>query len=73
MNILNSNAKLELLYDSETWRLTTTTISKAQTFTNKCLRKIINNHCPNTISNKQLWRRTKQITAEEEIGTKRWR
>ena len=72
MKIFNSNVKSVLLYGSETWRLTTTTISKVQTFINKCLQRIINIHWPNTISS-ELWRRTKQITAEEEIGKRRWR
>ncbi|VDP21613.1 unnamed protein product [Schistosoma margrebowiei] len=38
-----------------------------------CLRKILNIHWPDTISNSLLWERTNQLPAEEEIRKKRWK
>ncbi|VDP18909.1 unnamed protein product [Schistosoma margrebowiei] len=62
-----------LLYGAETWRTTTTTIKKVQVFVNSCLRKILNIHWPDTISNSLLWRRTNQLPSEEEIRKRRWK
>ncbi|VDO58562.1 unnamed protein product [Schistosoma margrebowiei] len=62
-----------LLYGAETWRTTTTTIKKVQVFINSCLRKILNIHWPDTISNSLLWERTNQLPAEEEIRNRRWK
>ncbi|VDO84062.1 unnamed protein product [Schistosoma margrebowiei] len=60
------------MYGAETWRTTTTTIRKVQVFINSCLRKILNIHWPDTISNSLLWERTNQLPAEEEIRKRRW-
>ncbi|VDO64584.1 unnamed protein product [Schistosoma margrebowiei] len=38
-----------------------------------CLRKILNIHWPDTISNRLLWERTNQLPAEEEIRKRRWK
>ncbi|VDP60207.1 unnamed protein product [Schistosoma curassoni] len=38
---------------------------------NSCLRKILNIHWPDTISNSLLWERTNQLPAEEEIRKRR--
>ncbi|VDP43391.1 unnamed protein product [Schistosoma curassoni] len=38
-----------------------------------CLRKILNIHWPDTISNSLLWKRTNQLQAEEEIRKRRWK
>ncbi|VDO66023.1 unnamed protein product [Schistosoma curassoni] len=54
VRIFNTNVKAVLLYGAETWRTTTTTIKKVQVFINGCLRKIINIHWPDTISNSLL-------------------
>ncbi|VDP04130.1 unnamed protein product [Schistosoma margrebowiei] len=59
------------MYD--VWRTTTNTIKKVQVFINSCLRKILNIHCPDTISNSLLWERTNQLPAEEEIRKRRWK
>ncbi|VDP29762.1 unnamed protein product [Schistosoma margrebowiei] len=76
-NIINeqggSDADAVLLYGAETWRTTTTTIKKVQVFINSCLRKILNIHWPDTISNSLLWERTNQLPAEEEIRKRRWK
>ncbi|VDP31282.1 unnamed protein product [Schistosoma margrebowiei] len=73
VRIFNTNVKAVLLYGAETWRTTTTTIKKIQVFINSCLRKILNIHCPDTISNSLLWERTDQLLAEEEIRKRRWK
>ncbi|VDP41232.1 unnamed protein product [Schistosoma margrebowiei] len=67
VRIFNTNVKAVLLYGAETWRTTTTTIKMVQVFINSCLRKILNIHWPDTISNSLLWERTNQLPAEEEI------
>ena len=41
LRIFNSNVKSVLLYGSETWRMTEKTVSKLQTFINRCLRRIL--------------------------------
>jgi hypothetical protein len=70
---LNSNVKSVLLFGAETWRTTKTTIKKVQTFINSCLHGILKIHWPVTISNTDLWERTNQVPAEEEIKRRRWR
>ncbi|CAI2724032.1 unnamed protein product [Schistosoma spindalis] len=73
VRIFNTNVKAVLLCGSETWRTTTTTIKKLQVFINSCLRKILNIHWPDTISNSLLWERTNQLPAEEGIRKRRWK
>ncbi|VDP26951.1 unnamed protein product [Schistosoma margrebowiei] len=73
VRIFNTNIKTVLLYGAETWRTTTTTMKKVQVFINSCLRKILNIHWPDTISNSLLWERTNQLPAEEEIRKRRWK
>ncbi|VDO61138.1 unnamed protein product [Schistosoma margrebowiei] len=58
VEIFNTNIKAVLLYGAETWRTTTTTIKKVQVFINRCLRKVLNIHWPDSISNSLLWERT---------------
>ena len=41
IRIFNTNVKSVLLYGSETWRVTKTSIHKLQTFINRCLRNIL--------------------------------
>ncbi|VDP30907.1 unnamed protein product [Schistosoma margrebowiei] len=67
VRIFNTNVKAVLLYGAETWRTTTTIIKKVQVFINSCLRKILNSHWPDTISNSLLWERTNHLPSEEEI------
>ncbi|VDP55145.1 unnamed protein product [Schistosoma margrebowiei] len=73
MRIFNTNVKVVLQYGSRTWRTTKTIIKKVQPFINGCLRKILNIHWPDTISNSLLWERTNQLPAEEEIRKRRWK
>ena len=72
IRIFNSNVKSVLLYRSETWRETVATSKYIQTFVNKCLRKILNIRQPNTISNKELWRRTQPISQTIRTRKQRW-
>ncbi|VDP52201.1 unnamed protein product [Schistosoma mattheei] len=55
------------MHGAETWRTTTSIIKKVQVSINSCLRKILNIHWPDTISNSLLWERTNQLPNEEEI------
>ncbi|VDP60636.1 unnamed protein product [Schistosoma curassoni] len=71
VNVINTNVKTVLLYGAETWRTTKAIIQKIQVFINSCPSKIIQICWPDTISNNQLWERTNQIEAEEEIRKKR--
>ncbi|VDP62549.1 unnamed protein product [Schistosoma curassoni] len=73
VRIFNTNVKAVLLYGDETWRTTTTIIRMVQVFINSCLRKILNIHWSDTISNSLLWERTNQLPAEEEIRKRRWK
>ena len=72
IRLFNSNIKPVLLYGSETWRTTKTTMTKVQTFINCCLRRILNIHWPDTISNQDLWQKTAQQPVEEVIKRRRW-
>ncbi|VDO47722.1 unnamed protein product [Schistosoma margrebowiei] len=69
----NTNINTVLLYGAETWRTTKAIIQKIQVSINSCLRKILRIRWPDSISNNQLWERTNQIPAEEEIRKKRWK
>ena len=42
IRIFNSNIKSVLLYGAESWKTNKNMIQKLQSFTNKCLRKILN-------------------------------
>jgi hypothetical protein len=39
--VFNTDVKSVLLYECETWKLTTQIINKLQTFVNQCLRRIM--------------------------------
>ena len=73
LRIFNSNVKSILLYGSETWRVTDNLSKKIQTFINKCLRQILNIRWPDTISNLDLWRQTKQDPITQQISRRKWR
>ena len=72
IRIFNTNVKAVLLYGSETWRVTKTNTQKLQTFTNRCLRNILNIRWPETISNDQLWTRTRQAPIEIDVRKRKW-
>jgi hypothetical protein len=73
IRIFNTIVKPILLYGAETWRTTVAIMKKIQVFINTCLRKILHIHWPVTISNQELWQRSKQLPAEGEIRKRRWR
>ena len=49
-----------------------TTTTKLQTFVNRCLRKILNIHRPEVISNEELWRRAEEIEISIQIKRRKW-
>ncbi|MEE4247398.1 MAG: reverse transcriptase domain-containing protein [Kangiellaceae bacterium] len=73
LRLFNSNVKSVLLYGAETWRTIKSTTNRIQTFINSCLRKILRIHWPETINNKDLWQRTNQLPAKQELRRRRWR
>ncbi|VDO78257.1 unnamed protein product [Schistosoma margrebowiei] len=74
VRIFNTNVKTVLLSTvAETWRTTKAIIQKIQRFINSCLRKILRIRWPDTISNKVLCERTKQIPVDKEISKKCWK
>jgi len=72
VKIFNSNVKAVLLYASESWTVTERTVDRVQVFINKCLRRILNIHWPDRITNKELWKKqtkSQSLTnSEEESG-----
>ena len=69
MRIFNTNVKAVLLYGSETWRVTKTNTNKLQTFSNRCLRRILKIRWHERISCDNLWERTRQKPIGKEIRT----
>ena len=65
IRIFNTNVKPVLLYGCETWKTTQSLNNKLQVFINSRLRYILKVWWPSKISNKELWKKTKQ----EEINT----
>ena len=72
LRLFNSNVKAVLLYGAETWKTTKGLVRKLQTFVNRCLRRIMNIRWPETITNEELWKRTKQTSIEGEIRKRKW-
>jgi hypothetical protein len=58
--IFNTNMKAVLLYGCETWKNSKSITAKLQVFINKCLRKILRIFWLDQITNKELWKCTKQ-------------
>ena len=58
LRIFKSNVLGVLLYGAESWKLTTTIISRIDVFQTRCLRRILRIFWPRTISNAELYRRT---------------
>ena len=73
IRLFNMLVKPVLLYGSETWRTTITTLSKVQTFINTCLKRILKIRWPDTISNENLWNQTNQQPVDQDILHRRWR
>jgi len=67
IRIFNTNVKSVLLYGCETWKTTNQITRRLQTFTNKCLRRIMNIKWTDKITNEELRRITKQKQIEIQI------
>ncbi|KAI0235174.1 hypothetical protein LSAT2_014355 [Lamellibrachia satsuma] len=72
IRLFNTNVKSVLLYGAETRRINKTTLKRIQTFVNHCLRRILQIHWMDRVSNKDLWDRTHQAQIEIEILKRRW-
>jgi hypothetical protein len=59
--------KSVLVYACETWKISNQIPRRLQTFINKSLRQIMNIKWTNKITNKELWRITKQKPIEIQI------
>ncbi|VDO60455.1 unnamed protein product [Schistosoma margrebowiei] len=71
--IFNTNNKTVLLHLAGICKMTTIIINRVQLFINGCLRKILNIHWPDIISNSVLWERANQLSAEEGNRKRRWK
>lgn len=61
-----------LLYGSETWRESSTSIKLIKIFVNKCLRNIFRIRLLGTIGNIYLWESTKQQLGKVTTRTQNW-
>ena len=61
------------MYGADTWRTTLATNKKIQIFINNCLRRLLKIRWPATINNGELWQRTNQKPADQEILNRRWK
>lgn len=68
IRLFNSNVKSVPFYGAETWKILKSTIGKVQTFA-----KILKIHWAGKISNADLWMRTYQTKAMDELGRRRWK
>jgi len=64
--------KSVLLHACETWKTTNQITRRLQTFINKCLRQIMNIKWTDKITNKELWRITKQKPIGIQIKRRTW-
>ena len=67
IRIFSANVQSVLLYACETWKTTNQITRRLQTFINKCLRQVMNIKWTDKITNKELWRITKQKPTEIQI------
>ena len=72
IRIFNTTVKSVLLYEAETRRTTAATLKKIQTLINTYVRRIFRIRWPETISNRELWKRIKQQPEEDYIPQRRW-
>ena len=73
LQLFNSNVRSVLLYGSEKWRTKKYTITKVQTFVNKCLRWILGIRWVDEVTNVELWRRSQQEPVSDIIRRRKWR
>jgi len=72
LRIFYSKVKPVLLYGCETWKNSKSITAKLQAFINKCLRKMLSIFWPDQITNKELWKRTKQPRIDLQIRKRKW-
>lgn len=72
LRIFVSNVKSVLLYGCETWKVTKSISTKLQVCVNKHLRQILRVFWPDTISNEDLWKETRQEPINKEILRRKW-
>ena len=73
LRIFSSNVKFVLMYGSETWRVTSISSKKTQTFINKCLRQILRLKWFDKVPNTDLWTRANQEPMHVQIRRRKWR
>jgi len=73
IRIFNACVESVLLYGCETWFVTKDIQHKLQTFVNRCLRYILRIRWPKIISNKDLWKVTRQEDINVEIRKRKFR
>ena len=61
------------MYGSETWRVTSISSKKTQTFINKCLRQILHLKWFDKVPNTDLWTRANQEPMHVQIRRRKWR
>ena len=72
MKIFNACVKTVLLYGCETWLVTRGIQRKLQTSVSRCLRFILRIWWPKIISNKDLWKLTRQEDLNVEIRKRKF-
>jgi hypothetical protein len=72
LGIFHYNVKAVLLYGCETCKNSRSITAKLQVFINKCLKKIMRIFWPDQITNKELWKRTKQPRIDLQITNRKW-
>lgn len=72
LRIFRSNVKAVLLYGCETWKVTTQITRSLQVFVNRCLRRILRIHWPETITNEELLKKTGEKPMEQEVKRRKW-
>ncbi len=73
LRLCNYNVKYVLLYGSETWRETAYSTKALQVVLNRCLRTVLGVKWPDTISNNEQWRKTKQQPINLTIRSRWWK
>jgi len=72
VKIFNSNVKAVLFYASESWTVTQRTVDRVQVFINKCLRRILNIHSTDRITNKKLLKKTNEEPVLDQLRRRKW-
>ena len=72
IRIFNTNIKPVLLFGCETWKTSQSLNNKLQVFINSHLRYILKVRWPNKITNKELWKKTKQEEISTTIKRRKW-